>query len=130
MTKEQFIKRISLIQNFHSEQDTLSKLIDKLTDGFNVVDFGSYLVDEIVNMINEDMNIEDEDLLFWWLYEDVEKIIYNSNGKEEISVRTAEELYDYLNNYNDSETKSLELSKEDTSVKKKFEVFRDKEFYF
>lgn len=97
MTKEQFIKRINLIQNFHSQQDTLSKLIDRLTDGFSVVDFGGYLVDEIVKMINEDMNIKDEDLIFWWLYEDVEKIIYDSKDEEnDIRVKTVEELYDYI----------------------------------
>ena len=94
MTKEQFIKRIQLIQNYRSEQDALSALIDKISEGFAVVTIGDYLIDEIINMINEDLHIEDRDLLFWWLYEDVEKVIYD--GDKEISVRTLEELYDYI----------------------------------
>lgn len=95
MTKEQFIKRINLIQNFQSEQETLSVLINKITDGYSVVTIGDYLIDEIINMINETMNIEDKDLIFWWLYENVDKVIY-LNDDTEISVRTVEELYDYI----------------------------------
>jgi hypothetical protein len=53
-------------------------------------------------MINEAMEIEDVDLLDWWLYEDVEKIIYvrEEDSQEKISVRTLEELYDYIVNLN------------------------------
>ena len=102
MTKEQFIKRISLIQNFHSEQDTLSVLIDKITDGNNIVNFGDYLIFEIIDMINEDMKIEDKELISWWLYEDVDKVIYDGEyGEIGINVKTVERLYDYINtNYN------------------------------
>ncbi len=92
MTKEQFIKRMNLIQNFQSEQQTLSVLIDKITDGYNIVTIGDYLVDEIINMIEEDLGYND--ILAWWLYEDVDKVIYDN--EEEISVRTLEELYDYM----------------------------------
>lgn len=92
MTKEQFIKRMNLIQNFHSEQQTLSVLIDKITDGYSIVTIGNYLVSEMINMIEEDLDYRD--ILGWWLYEDVEKVIYDKD--KEISVRTLEELYDYL----------------------------------
>jgi len=96
MIKEKFIKRMKLIQNFHSQQDTLSKLINKLTDGYSVVSNGDFLVDEMVVMITEDLNCKNEDLLFWWLYEDVDKVIYYKD--KEIIVRTLEELYDYIIN--------------------------------
>lgn len=94
MTKEQFTKRMSLIQNFHSEQQTLSVLINKITDGYNAVTIGDYLVYEIVNMIEEDLGYKD--ILDWWLYEDVDKVIFD--GDKEISVRTLGELYDYMTN--------------------------------
>ena len=93
MTKEKFIKYIRLIQNFQSEQDTLCVLINKLTDGFPVVTMGDCLVKGIIDLINESMNIQG-DWLERWLWEDVDKVVYD-NGKE-ISVRTAEELYDFL----------------------------------
>lgn len=85
---------MSLIQNFHSEQNTLSVLIEKIIDGWAIVTIGDYLVNELVDTLNESMNIEDKGLLSWWLYEDVDKVIYVD--KKEISVRTLEELYDYL----------------------------------
>lgn len=99
MTKEQFIKRMALIQNFHSEQETLSALIYKITDGYNVVTMGDSLISELLNIIEDDLGVgKNDDLIAWWLYEDVDKIIYH--GDEEISVRALSELYDYIVNEN------------------------------
>jgi len=100
MTKERFVKTINLIQNFQSEQNTLSVLIGKLTDGYGIVEFGDNLIFGIINMIDEDMKIaEDDDLLSWWLYEDVDKIVYETNDdgkKNKIEVKTPEQLYNYI----------------------------------
>ena len=94
MTKELFVKRLQLIQNFRSQQETIGKFMEKFIDGWAIVTFGDYLVDEILEMIIEDMEIEDKELISWWLYEDVEKIIYFN--KVEIDVETPEKLYDYI----------------------------------
>lgn len=98
LSKELFIKRMQLIDNFRSEQDTLEKLIEKLTDGYAVATIGNYLIDVILDTINEQLNIKDDYLLFWWLYEDVNKVIYIKEDEieKEISVKTLEELYDYI----------------------------------
>ncbi len=96
MDKKTFIKRICLIQNFHSQQETLQALINKLVIGYPVVIFGNYLVEEIIDMINDDMKIEDKDLIDWWLYEDVEKLIYDSNGTIIADLQTPGDLYDYI----------------------------------
>ena len=97
ISKEDFIKTIRLIQNFYSEQDTLGALIDRLTDGYAVVDFGSGLVNIIIDLLILNMGMQDQDLLSWWLYEDVDKIIYYND--EEINVSTPELLYDYIIKY-------------------------------
>jgi hypothetical protein len=97
MSKEQFIKRMGLIQNFHSEQETLSVMIEKIIDGYAVVTIGNYLVNEMVNMIIEDFELDDKELISWWLYEDVDKVIYiGEHGEEMISVRTLDGLYEYI----------------------------------
>jgi hypothetical protein len=103
MTKEQFVKKINLIQSFQKEQEVLRILIDKLTDGGTIVEFGNELVWEIIDMIYEDMEIADamdnDDLISWWLYENGDKIIYDrENGEKEIQieVKTPELLYDYI----------------------------------
>jgi hypothetical protein len=80
--------------NFHSEQETLSALIHKISDGYCIITFGESLVDELLNSIEDDLRIKDDDILSWWLYEDVDKIIYDAD--KEISVRTLEELYNYI----------------------------------
>ena len=98
MTKEQFIKRIQLIQNFHSEQETLGVLIDKITDGYPIVTIGDYLITEMIDMIEE--NLDHKDMLEWWLYEDVEKIIYNLDNTVFADVTKIEDLYDYMTNNN------------------------------
>lgn len=94
INKEQFIRAISQIQNLHSQQDTLNKLIDKLTDGLSVVDIGNYVVEELIDMININLELEDKDLIGWWLYEDVEKIIYVDD--KSIKVETLDELWEFI----------------------------------
>lgn len=97
MNKEQFIKRMSLVQNWESECETLSVLGEKIFDGYCVTKIGSYLITIILDMINEDLHIKDKDLLSWWLYENVEKVIYDGKfGEIEISVKTLDELWDYV----------------------------------
>jgi len=102
ITKSNFVKRMSLIQNFRSEQQTLATLIYKISDGYPIVTFGDYLITEMINMINESLNIADIEFLSWWLYEDVDKVIYEKENKDdikyskEISVKTLDELFDYI----------------------------------
>lgn len=94
MTKSQFIKAISLILNFHSKQITLSTFLHNYMDGFSVVTFGDELIDIIIELINTALNIKDKELINWWLYENVEKVIYY--GENKIKVKTIDELYDYI----------------------------------
>jgi hypothetical protein len=97
MSRENFIKRMQLIQNFESEKDTLSVMIEKIIDGYAVVTIGSYIIEEMINMVTESFELEDKELLSWWLYEDVDKVIYiGQHGEEMISLRTLDELYDYI----------------------------------
>ena len=49
-------------------------------------------------MININLELEDTNLLDWWLYEDVEKIIYIDD--KPVKVETLDELWDYIQNYN------------------------------
>jgi hypothetical protein len=100
MTKEQFVNRINLIKKFYKERDALKKLINKLTDGYSIVTFGDELVYEIIETINEDMKINNnDDLIDWWLCEEVEKVICeidDDDNEKEMEVKTPEQLYDYI----------------------------------
>jgi hypothetical protein len=98
MTRELFKKRMELIGNFFSEQETLNVLVSKLTDGYPIIVFGDSVVTELLNMIAEDFERTDgNDLLDWWLYEKDNRVIYDGEfGEKEISVRSLDELYDYM----------------------------------
>jgi len=96
--KETFVKRIGLIQNYNSELETLQVLIDKITDGYSVVTIGDYIINETMWMLSELIDPDDAIFIFdyinWWLYEDVDKVVYIED--KEIKVETPEELYDFL----------------------------------
>lgn len=97
ISREEFIKTIQLIQNFHSEQDTISTLMEKITDGYCVVSFGNYLIDKVIDLLNLNTGVKDKDLISWWLYEEVDKIIWVCD--EEIKVETLDQLYNYIIKY-------------------------------
>jgi len=94
MNKETFVKCMQQIQNFYSQQEILSDAIEKISDGYCVFTIGNQLVDIILDLINKNLNIKDDLLLGWWLYEDVDKIIYDE--RRAISVKTLDELYNYI----------------------------------
>lgn len=97
LSKDDFARRIALIQNFHSEQQALGALIDKLTDGYPVVTLGDNLIAELIAITAQELN-DNDDFISWWLWEDVEKVVWvgDEDKQREISVRTVEELYDFL----------------------------------
>lgn len=51
----------------------------------------------LIEVLREVMNDKD-DFISWWLYEDVEKVIWLDDGTR-IELNTAEDLYDYLLRY-------------------------------
>lgn len=97
MKKEIFIKRMTAILDFSKKQEDLNDAIDKFTDGGAIVTIGDSIIKELLDSIKEAMKIEDSDLLSWWLWEDVEKVIYCEN--KEFKVQTLEELYDYIETF-------------------------------
>lgn len=44
-------------------------------------------------------------MIDWWLYEDVEKVLYETNGNK-IDISTPENLYEYLNDFRAKEHSS------------------------
>lgn len=100
MQKEQFKKYIQHILDYHKELD---KWCDTLgSDLFTCPIFmqAGYIIDGLVDYIGLN-NDELIDLINWWLYEDVDKILRYKD--KEISVRTIDELYNYINeNYYDN----------------------------
>ncbi len=93
MKKESIINAISFLK----EQ---SEKITKLSAyGVNLIEFDELYYKHLINIIsesiNEDENVEIKDWIEWWLYEDVDKIIYCDNQLD-VDVNKIEDFIDYI----------------------------------
>ena len=91
MTYQLFSKGIKNYQDFNA-------CLDNLKDaGFNIFDTTlmekAYLIFD--TWIESILNEEGQDLIYWWLFEDVDKVLYE-DGKDDISVESLEDLYTYM----------------------------------
>jgi hypothetical protein len=78
--------------------EELTELGNKLSDlKIETIDCKElYYASEIFLLwVKSEFGEEGEDLVGWWLYEEVEKVIYEADGSE-THLNTVDELYDYL----------------------------------
>lgn len=102
MNKENFIKTINAYKEFLDTSDKLMELGIDLAEGPI-----TYSIDTIFDSwLQSILNEEGQDLVYWWLFEDVDKVI-TDNGNE-INVEDIEEFTKYLlnNGYFKSEENS------------------------
>lgn len=92
MKKEEFIKTINILTKI---DDTITKLYDIGVDIVSspLCDYG-IIADILWRYIYGE---EGMDIINWWLYESVDKII--TIDGEDIDVTKVEDLYDFLNKY-------------------------------
>lgn len=95
MTYQLFSKGIKQHQDFNSY---LNKLKDS---GFDIFDTDlvekAYLIFD--TWIESILNEEGQDLIYWWLFEDVDKVLY-IDGEPDINVENIEDLYKYMSDTN------------------------------
>lgn len=94
LTLEEFKEILEKIQKHEQERDIISNIMVKDSTGF--IDFGIDILDELVKMLEKLMNDEKTQLISWWLWEDVNKVIYLKKEKYNYDVTTPEDLYYYL----------------------------------
>lgn len=96
MSKEKFVSTIDYYQNFLDKADKLEALGINLYDG-PLVESIDFVFDAWINEITGEAG---SDLIYWWLFENVEKAIYEDN-KVIATLDTVEDLYNYMkeNNY-------------------------------
>ncbi len=106
MEFEKFKKCIDTINNTHEKQDLLSKCMEEnlSTSTYCIVDICNDVIKILIDLLADyyDCNFEIQDVLdndiSWWLYEEVEKVIYvKENGKErKIPVPDTYSFWKYL----------------------------------
>ena len=91
LNQRDFVSFIRAIKKEDKRLEKLGKNLGTLGDGWIVVD--NPLTYSIVSFLERAMG-DKFDIISWWLWEDVEKIIYDNNKK--IDVSTPQKLYKYL----------------------------------
>lgn len=100
MQKEQFKKYITYILDYHKELDKWCDTLGSTLFDAPIFHKVGYLADAVIDYLGQG-NEELTDLISWWLYEDVDKVLYYKD--KEISVKTIDELYNYIKeNYYDN----------------------------
>ena len=92
ITLEKFKEIIETVKKFDEDNDKLSKILCTETTGF--VDYHFKITNTICELLNEVFENEDPDLIDWWQWEDVPKII-TWNDKQ-YNVESVEDLYYWL----------------------------------
>lgn len=106
MEFEKFKRYIDTINNTLEKEELISKCIEQnlSSSTFCIVDICSDVIKLLVDLLADYYNCQyeiqehNDNEISWWLFEDVEKIIYvNENGKEkEIQVQDAYAFWKYL----------------------------------
>lgn len=118
LSKEKFIEYLTAITKYNEEAD-------KLSDFFEANLFESPLFTKATNLTNivisylSDVNEYIEDLINWWLYEDVDKLIFLPDGTT-IDVETPDKLYDYI--MNDMNTVNIKVINKSNNPLPKYET--------
>ena len=96
MSIEQFKKYIDRIRENDEFYSDLYKLFRKHKKDSNLYADG-WILDSVIELLQLHFN-DNNDTIYWWLYEDVKKVYYIDD--EEIDLTTIEQLYDYLTTSN------------------------------
>lgn len=94
---ELFEKTIQKIQAKDESDHKVTKLLDSMCDGYPIFGVDNGFTVAMLNLLKVGMQ-DMGDTISWWLYEDVEKVIWwQEDGKEvECHLETIRDLYDYL----------------------------------
>jgi hypothetical protein len=90
---------ISLIEQHQEQSDRIDRLSEIISYDSPLVEFGWKMFDRV---IEEAFNEEQQDWIFWWLYERVdiitgEELPYYDKDDNAYYMHTVEDLWDYIN---------------------------------
>lgn len=95
MDRELFAKQINLMKSFNYKIDQIKDFGIDLVET-PLFDIPAQMFDNFISAVCTD---EGEDLVFWWMYENVEKVIFEHDeegNEKKIPLETVYQLYEYL----------------------------------
>ena len=99
ITKETFCKVMSLIKEQEEIYNQVGKALESVMDGHFILGSENRFLEALLLVLKEVFQ-DDDDYISWWLYEDIEKIVYES-ADEDSKTRDLTEpkaLYDFIIN--------------------------------
>lgn len=105
MNLQLFKEIVHVIKRHDNLNQEFSKFLEQkiCTSSFCTVDYGNELTEMLIKTLCDEFNLMDEynnkeypDLITWWLYEDVDKILYTKEPNQKIDVNDIEDFYNYL----------------------------------
>ena len=103
ISKEDFVNLFNELNKKKERYDKVADGLEQLIDGYACINIDSDFDAAVLNLIAK-LTGDTEDVIGWWLYENVEKIVtvtkissINKIGEDvPIEITTIEDLYDYL----------------------------------
>ena len=99
ITKELFVNTMDTIQKEWEKTNRFDTALREICDGYPIVMLGSGYLNALLSILNAYFD-DKNDLVSWWLFEKVEKKIWETDAitgeKVEYDVSTPEALYNYL----------------------------------
>lgn len=97
LTRKTFVHAIENIKKHEALMAQIHKPLNEISDFPLDLDFSHFHREALLDVLRESMN-DTGDVISWWLYEDVDKVItWTENGKEtKYDVTKVDDLYDYL----------------------------------
>ena len=94
ISKELFLEVIDLIKKQEENDRKITEVLPLFCDGNGLLFTGQkYYYKALIKLLKDGMN-DRGNYIEWWLYEDVEKVIYCKD--DDIDVSTAEKFSDFL----------------------------------
>ena len=95
VSKETFIKIIELIQEQDKIDEEIGTALEKICGSWVIFGTESKIKQALFLLLNEVIN-DSYDSISWWLYENVDKFIYDKKGNIIENLTSVDALYDYL----------------------------------
>lgn len=97
LTRKTFVHAIENIKKHEALMAKIHEPLNEIGDFPLDLDFSQFHREALLDVLHEAMN-DTGDVISWWLYEKVEKVItWTENGKEiQYDVTKVDDLYDYL----------------------------------
>ena len=95
ITKEDFSNMLNAIKETNIKTEDFNTALNKFSDSFCCINLHSNLEAQVISLLNKLFHLDEkDDMISWWLYENVKKELYEDDYAH--NVESLDNFYDYL----------------------------------